>query len=267
VTSAPSPTVTHRGPAQTLDLLDTDELFARRSGGDQLARDELVRRFLPLARKLARRYVGAREPLEDLVQVASLGLVKAVDRFDPNREIAFSSFAVPTIVGELKRYFRDLGWSVHVPRGAQEMALRVAQVSQQLSAHTGRAPTPVELAQFLEWSIEEVVDALEAGAAHHAASLDAPSDTGEGESGTLVQSIGGEDAGYDLVDARVTIASAARLLPARERRVLWLRFVDDLTQTQIADQIGVSQMQVSRILRRAVQRLAELAGDEASPLP
>jgi RNA polymerase sigma-B factor len=266
VTNAPSPTVTHRGPAQTLDLLDTDELFARTSRGDQLARDELVRRFLPLARKLARRYVGAREPLDDLVQVASLGLVKAVDRFDPDREIAFSSFAVPTIVGELKRYFRDLGWAVHVPRGAQEMALRVAHVSQQLSARTGRAPTPVELAQFLEWSIEEVVDALEAGAAHHTASLDAPSDSGEGESGTLVQSIGGEDAGYDLVDARVTIASAARLLPARERRVLWLRFVDDLTQTQIADQIGVSQMQVSRILRRAVQRLVELAGEEASPL-
>jgi RNA polymerase sigma-B factor len=250
--------------SSALDLLDTDELFARSSSGDQLARDELVRRFLPLARKLARRYVGAREPLEDLTQVASLGLVKAVDRFDPEREIAFSSFAVPTIVGELKRYFRDLGWSVHVPRGAQEMALKVSQASHQLATRTGRAPTPHELAQFLEWSVEEVVDALEAGAAHHAASLDAPSDAGDGDAGTLVQSIGGEDEGYELVDARLTIVAAARQMPPRERRVLWLRFVDDLTQTQIAERIGVSQMQVSRILRRALQRLGELAGDEES---
>jgi RNA polymerase sigma-B factor len=144
------------------------------------------------------------------------------------------------------------------------MALKVSHASQTLATRTGRAPTPGELAQFLEWSVEEVVEALEAGAAHHSASLDAPSDNGEGEAGTLVQSIGDEDAGYELVDARVTIAAAARLLPARERRVLWLRFVDDLTQTQIADQIGVSQMQVSRILRRALQRLSEVAGGDGS---
>src|SRR6202040_321367 len=121
----------------TQEPVGSDELFARwHKHQDRAARDELVRRFLPLARKLARRYVGAREPLEDLVQVACLGLVKAVDRFDPSREIAFSSFAVPTIVGELKRYFGDLGWSVHVPRGAQEMALKVSQTSQQLASHT-----------------------------------------------------------------------------------------------------------------------------------
>jgi RNA polymerase sigma-B factor len=227
---------------------------------DRAARDELVRRFLPLARKLARRYAGAREPLDDLVQVASLGLVKAVDRFDPTRDIAFSSFAVPTILGELKRYFRDLGWSVHVPRGAQEMALKVEQVRQQLAARSGRSPSVHELAQYMEWSVEDVVQALEAGSAHHSVSLDAPTDNGEGEVGTLGASIGRDDESFEAVDARVTIAAAARQLPARERKVLHLRFIDDLTQTQIAEEIGVSQMQVSRILRRALSELQELVG-------
>src|SRR5579863_3775896 len=144
---------------------DSTELFERwQQHGDRTARDELVTRFLPLARKLARRYAGAREPFEDLLQVASLGLVKAVDRFDAERGTAFSSFAVPTILGELKRYFRDLGWSVHVPRGAQEMALKVAQASQQLATRTGRSATPAELAQLLEWSVDDVIEALEAGA-------------------------------------------------------------------------------------------------------
>ena len=159
----------------SLESLDSDDLFLRWHGQrDPRARDELVRRFLPLARKLARRYAGAREPIDDLIQVASLGLVKAVDRFDPTREIAFSSFAVPTIAGELKRYFRDLGWSVHVPRGAQEMALKVEQARQQIVSRGGRSPSVNELAQYLEWSVEDVLDALEAGSAHHSVSLDAP---------------------------------------------------------------------------------------------
>ncbi len=248
----------HASPIATVA---SDQLFRRwKRHQDQAARDELVRRFLPLARKLARRYAGAREPLDDLVQVASLGLVKAVDRFDPSRDIAFSSFAVPTILGELKRYFRDLGWSVHVPRGAQEMALKLEQARQHLASLNGRPPTAHALAQYLEWSLEDVVDALEAGSAHHAVSLDAPTDSGDGEVGTLAQSLGEEDSSYESVEARVTIAAAAKLLPARERRVLHLRFVEDLTQTQIAERIGVSQMQVSRILRRALGELQELAG-------
>jgi RNA polymerase sigma-B factor len=239
--------------------IDTNELFEQwREHGDRRARDELVERFLPLARKLARRYAGAREPFDDLLQVASLGLVKAVDRFDPERGTAFSSFAVPTILGELKRYFRDLGWSVHVPRGAQEMALRVEDAYQKLTSKDGRAPSVGVLAEFTELSIEDVLEGLETAAAHHSVSLDAPHDDGEGGSGTLGDTFGEDEDGFELVDASVTIAAAARSLSARERRVLMLRFVEDRTQTQIAELIGVSQMQVSRILRGALEKLREL---------
>ncbi|HEY1523663.1 MAG TPA: SigB/SigF/SigG family RNA polymerase sigma factor [Solirubrobacteraceae bacterium] len=235
------------------------ELFTRwRKFEDQTAREELVERFLPLARNLARRYAGAREPFDDLLQVASLGLVKAIDRFDIDRGAAFSSFAVPTILGELKRYFRDLGWSVHVPRGAQEQALKVQEAQERLTTKTGRPPSVNELAEYLELSIEDVLDAVETAAAHHSASLDAPRDDGDDESGTLVDVLGKVDGRYELVDETVTISAAARQLSARERKVLALRFVHDLTQTQIAEQIGVSQMQVSRILRRALNQLREL---------
>ncbi len=250
---------------ETLAIPKTDsgDLFVRwQKHGDQRAREELVERFLPLARKLARRYAGPREPFEDLMQVASLGLVKAVDRFDTQRGTAFSSFAVPTILGELKRYFRDLGWSVHVPRGAQELALKVEEAQQQLTTKTGRPPSVQDLALYLEMSIEDVLEALETASAHHSTSLDAPREDGEEESGSLADAFGEEDERYELIDASVTIATAARQLSARERRVLVLRFVEDLTQTQIADQIGVSQMQVSRILRRALSRLRELTQSE-----
>jgi RNA polymerase sigma-B factor len=236
-----------------------DVLFVRwQQHRDRQARDELVRRFLPLARKLARRYSGAREPFDDLLQVASVGLVKAIDRYDLERGTAFSSFAVPTILGELKRYFRDLGWAVHVPRGAQELAVKVEAAQQQLSARGNRAPTVPELAEYLELSIEDVLDALETSRAHHAASLDAPYDDDEGESGTMVESFGDVDPSLLSADARVTIVAAARQLPRQEREVLALRFVHDLTQTQIADRVGVSQMQVSRVLRRAISNLSEM---------
>lgn len=213
---------------------------------------------MPLARKLARRYQGAREPLEDLVQVASLGLVKAIDRFDADRGTAFSSFAVPTILGELKRYFRDLGWAIHVPRGAQERALKVEEVQRKLTVANGRTPTVLQLAEYMELSVEEVLDALEAAAAHHAISLDTPRDDGEGDTGTLADAFGEEDKRFEQVDAGVSIADAAQSLTERERQVLALRFVEDQTQTQIAEIVGVSQMQVSRILRRALSRLSEV---------
>ncbi|HUZ29633.1 MAG TPA: SigB/SigF/SigG family RNA polymerase sigma factor [Solirubrobacteraceae bacterium] len=243
------------------DQGENHELFDRwQQFGDQRAREELVQRFLPLARNLARRYAGAREPFDDLLQVASLGLVKAIDRFDTGRGAAFSSFAVPTILGELKRYFRDLGWSVHVPRGAQERALKVQEAQERLTTRTGRPPSVADLAEYLELSLEDVLDALEAAAAHHSASLDAPLEDGEEESGTLVDAFGQDDPHYELVDDTVTISAAAQQLSARERRVLRLRFVKDLTQTQIAADIGVSQMQVSRILRRALSNLRELTG-------
>jgi RNA polymerase sigma-B factor len=239
--------------------VENRELFIRwRKFDEQAAREELVQRFLPLARNLARRYAGAREPFDDLLQVASLGLVKAIDRFDIDRGAAFSSFAVPTILGELKRYFRDLGWSVHVPRGAQEQALKVQEAQERLTTRTGRPPSVNELAEYLELSIEDVLDALETSAAHHSASLDAPHEDGDEESGSLVDILGKVDRRYDIVDETVTISAAARQLSVRERKVLALRFVHDLTQTQIAEQIGVSQMQVSRILRRALSQLREL---------
>ena len=247
-------------------LTDNRDLFLRwQRDRDQRAREELVDRFLPLARNLARRYAGAREPFDDLLQVASLGLVKAIDRFDVDRGAAFSSFAVPTILGELKRYFRDLGWSVHVPRGAQEQALKVQEAQERLTTKTGRPPTVHELAVYLELDVEDVLDALETAAAHHSASLDAPREDRDDESGSLVDVFGQVDRRYELVEETTTISVAARELSARERRVLALRFAGDMTQTQIADEIGVSQMQVSRILRRALARLRELTqADELS---
>jgi RNA polymerase sigma-B factor len=231
---------------------------------DHAARDELVDRFLPLARKLARRYTGAHEPFEDLLQVASYGLLKALDRFDVDRGTAFSSFAVPTIVGELKRYFRDLGWSAHVPRGAQELALKVQRAQDKLTTKTGRSPTVAELAQYLELSIEDVLEGLEAAAAHHSSSLDAPHDDGDDESETLVDTIGQDDAGFQLVEDLTTVATAMQTLPERERQVLQLRFFEDRTQSEVAEQIGVSQMQISRILRRAIATLNGLTLPETS---
>jgi RNA polymerase sigma-B factor len=238
-----------------------DDLFARwQQHGDQAARDDLVERFMPLARSLARRYMGAREPLEDLQQVANLGLLKAIDRFAPEQGNAFSSFAVPTILGELKRYFRDCGWAVHVPRGAQEMALRVEHAQQRLAGASGRSPSVSELAEHLEWSVEQVLEALEAGSAHHSISLDAPSESDGEEHQTLGDSIGSADRQLESVEESVTFAAAARTLGEREQRVLMLRFVEDRTQTEIAAELGVSQMQVSRILRRAVEHLREHTG-------
>ena len=250
------------------DQAESRELFVRwQRDGDARAREELVRRFLPLARKLARRYSGAHEPSEDLLQVASLGLVKAIDRFDIDRQTAFSSFAVPTILGELKRYFRDLGWSVHVPRGAQELALKVEEAQQKLTSKSGRPPSVPELAEYLELSVQDVLEALETAEAHHAASLDSPRDEGESEGGTLADAFGQIDQRFELIDAKVTIAEAAKHIGQRERHVLLLRFGEDLTQSQIASMIGVSQMQVSRILRRAIAQLSELTQADWQPEP
>jgi len=243
-------------PAHTVDSV---ELFARwRRFRDRRARDELIERFLPLARKLARRYVQSSEPYEDLVQVASLGLVKAVERFDPDRGFAFSSFAVPTIVGELKRYFRDTAWALHVDRGAQERVRRITDAQQKLSSRTGRMPTVDELAQYLEMSQEAVLDGLQTAEAYGAVSLDAPLAGEEDEETSRLDAIGEEDERLDLVDQHAAIFAAARHLPNREREILFLRFGEDLTQSEIAERVGVSQMQVSRLLRRSLQRLREL---------
>jgi RNA polymerase sigma-B factor len=231
--------------------------------GDIAARDALVERFMPLARSLARRYDRSSEPFDDLVQVACLGLVKAVDRFDVERGHAFASFAVPTILGELKRYFRDSGWAVHVPRGPQERALKVEEAQQRLTLRSGRAPTVSEIAEYLEMPIEDVLGALQAAQAYDALSLDAPRPSQDGDSETYGESLGEEDDRFELIDADVTVAEALRQLPERERRVLQLRFVEDLTQTEIAKRVGVSQMQVSRLLRRALDQLREITDADA----
>lgn len=239
----------------------TRELFERwQRDKDPHARECLVECYLPLARKLATRYRGrGGEPFDDLLQVASLGLLKAIDRFDTNRGTAFSTFAVPTILGELKRYFRDTGWSAHVPRGLQELALKVQEAEQAISSRLGRSPTAAELALYMEVSVEEVLDGLEAAAAHHATSLEVPHDELDGEWRSLSDVLGQDDPCFEQIDASLTVASAAGGLSERELRVLEMRFSGELTQSEIAKRIGVSQMQVSRILRGALAHLRELA--------
>jgi RNA polymerase sigma-B factor len=252
------------GGGALLGVADSDVLFARwRHDRDRRARDELIERFLPLAHKLARRYSRSSEPYEDLVQVACLGLVKAVERFDPDRGFAFTSLAVPTILGELKRYFRDSSWALHVERGAQELARQIIAAQHALSARSGRAPTVHELSQYLELSEEVVIDGLQVAEAYEAVSLDAPPSERDG-SATRLETIGAYDDELELVDEAATIFAAARYLPERERRVLYLRFGEDLPQTEIANRIGVSQMQVSRLLRRALAHLRELADEDSA---
>jgi RNA polymerase sigma-B factor len=259
--SMPSSTVRDRDVRLCrAEQISTHALALRwRECGDRWARDALIDRFRPLARRLARRYVTSAEPFEDLVQVASVGLVAAVDRFDPSRGTAFTAFAIPTILGELKRYFRDVGWSAHVPRGAQEMALRVDQASRDLAADTGRAPNVGELAQYLELDTEQVLAGLEAGSAHFAMSLDAPPaapDTEDRE--PLHAYVGDVDDGYAVVEMNASLAAAIPRLPYLERRALSMRLERDLKQSEIGAQLGCSQMQVSRLLRRATARLREM---------
>ncbi len=245
----------------TLTTVSSAELFKRwRTARDRHARDVLIERFLPLARKLARRYLGSNEPYEDLVQVASLGLVKAVERFDPDRGFAFTSFAVPTIVGEIKRYFRDTAWALHVDRSAQERARKIADARREIGAQRGRAPTVGELSEYLECSHEAVLDGLQIGEAYDTVSLDAPRAAEDGPA-SRIEALGNEDDRLGLVDDQATIFAAAQHLPQRERQILFLRFGEDLTQTEIAERVGVSQMQVSRLLRKSLQRLRELTND------
>lgn len=237
---------------------DEQQLFARHQQGDMLAREELVRRFMPLARSLARRYDRSSEPFEDLLQVASLGLLKALDRFDPALGHPFASFAVPTILGEMRRHFRDAGWSVHVPRGSQERALKVRDAQERLANLRGRAPTVNELAEYLELDQEEVIDALQAIQAYESLSLDAPRPGATDEATSYGDAMGEEDARYELVELDATVSAVLGRIPQRERQILRMRFVDDLTQTEIAARVGISQMQVSRLLRRSLDQLRAL---------
>jgi RNA polymerase sigma-B factor len=227
--------------------------------GDPAAREQLVERFLPLARQLARRYQRGGEQLDDLVQVASLGLLKAIDRFDPARETAFSSFAVPTILGELKRHFRDKGWSVRVPRDLQEMAVRVDRVADEMAREIGRAPTPGEIAERTGASLEQVLEAREASAAYRAVSLDRPRSEDDEDGDSYADAFGAEDPGFGLAEDSATVDRLMRVLTDREREVLRLRFEEDLTQSEIGQRVGVSQMHVSRLIRQSIARLRDEA--------
>jgi len=234
-------------------------LFVRwQQHGDAAAREVLLRRYMPLARSLARRYGRSSEPFEDLLQVAALGLLKALDRYDAERGHQFASFAVPTILGEMRRYFRDSGWAVHVPRAAQELALRVRDAQERLANDHGRAPTVNRLAEYLELDTEDVIDALQIVEAYATVSLDAPRQGGDDEIVAYGTTFGEDDERYELVELDMTLTAVLKHLQPRERLILHLRFVEDLTQTEIAERVGISQMQVSRLLRRSLERLRTL---------
>ncbi|MDQ3935188.1 MAG: SigB/SigF/SigG family RNA polymerase sigma factor [Actinomycetota bacterium] len=230
-----------------------------RRNGEDAARDELVERFLPLARQLARRYARPNEPIDDLFQVASMGLLKAIDRFEPARGNAFSTFAVPTIVGELKRYFRDTGWAVHVPRPIQERIGQVNRAINDLSRDTGRSPTPAEVSAKLEMSVEEVLEALDAAKAFDAVSLDMPRGSDGDDGAAYADTVGAPDDRFEMVEYNAVIGPTMAALPDRDRLILRLRFERDLTQSEIAERLGISQMHVSRIIRRSLDRLRTVA--------
>ena len=225
---------------------------------DPALREQLVMTYLPLARTIARRYQSPRVPTEDLVQVATVGLLKAVDRFDAGRGVAFSSYAVPTMVGEVQRHFRDHTWGVRPPRDLQERAQRVLGANRTLSAELGRPPSAGEIAERLSLSLEDVVEALQASDARDATSLDRPRVIGE-EGDTLADTIGGEDSDYERVEDAITANLLMSELDTREREIIRLRFHEDLTQSEIGERIGCSQMHVSRLVRGAIAKLSAAA--------
>ncbi|HZO37174.1 MAG TPA: SigB/SigF/SigG family RNA polymerase sigma factor [Solirubrobacteraceae bacterium] len=219
--------------------------------GDRAARDQLAEEMLPLARALASRYSGRGEPLDDLVQVACIGIMKAIDGFDLTREVRFSSYATPTVLGEIKRHFRDKTWAMRVPRGLQEMQLVVARARDTLTTTLGRSPNVQELADAVGAPFEEVLLTIQSQDARRTRSLEEP----VGEDMTLADAVGDRDPDLARAEIRVLLDGALNVLTERDREVLRLRFADDLTQTEIAERIGVSQMQVSRLIRQSLARL------------
>ena len=236
--------------------------------GDRKARDELITMYLPLVRSLARRYASRGEQFDDLVQVGSIGLIKAIDRFDLSRGVELTTYATPNIVGEIKRYFRDKGWSVRVPRGLQELNIRLNKVIDELVPKLQRSPTINELAEAANATPEQVLEALETSQAYNSISLQASPDgqSGEEDAG-LIDYLGGEEEAYDTMEDRTTLAGGFAKLDKRERYILHLRFFEGLTQSQIAERVGISQMHVSRLIRRSLEKLREEIGDLDNPLP
>ncbi|HLL64266.1 MAG TPA: RNA polymerase sigma factor SigF [Micromonosporaceae bacterium] len=220
-----------------------------------VVRDEVIKAFLPMAGYLARRYVNRGEAADDLVQVATIGLIKAVDGFDGDRGAGFSSYAVPTIVGELKRHFRDKSWSIRVPRALQELHLNISRATDTLTQRLGRSPTVTDLARHLSVGEEEILDALDAGRAYNSLSLDAPIPGSDGAH--IADMIGGDDSAIGLVENRLALKPLLAQLPPREQRIIALRFFDNLTQSEIAAQLGISQMHVSRLLSQSLRQLRE----------
>ncbi|MDQ6649390.1 MAG: RNA polymerase sigma factor SigF [Actinomycetota bacterium] len=233
-------------------LAQMDKEDARRSR----IRDELVEMHLPLVEYLARRFRNRGEPLDDLVQVATIGLIKSVDRFDLERGVEFSTYATPTVVGEIKRHFRDKGWAIRVPRRLQELKLALTKATSELSQRNGRSPTVSELAGHLGMSEEEVLEGLESANAYSAVSLDAP-DGGDDDSPAVADSLGVMDDSLEGVEYRESLKPLLERLPAREKKILMLRFFGNMTQSQIAGELGISQMHVSRLLARTLAQLRE----------
>jgi RNA polymerase sigma-B factor len=238
-------------------------LVAYHRDGDQDARERALVELMPLVRALASRYAGRGEPMEDLVQVGSIGLIKAVDRFDVDRGVEFASYAVPTIVGEIRRHFRDKAWAMHVPRRLKELSLRLSRVLDQLTTELGRSPTIAELAEAAGVDEEDAIDAIDSMNAYSTRSLQAPLDDRSDDS--LAERLGTDESGYAEVEDGTLVASGLDALDERERRIVEMRFFDEMTQSQIASEIGISQMHVSRLLRKSLAvmrgRIEEAAAD------
>jgi RNA polymerase sigma-B factor len=251
-----------RAAIRAADRIRTRELFAQLQGSDETdirrrqVRDQLVEMHLPLVEYLARRFRNRGEPLDDLVQVATIGLIKSIDRFDLERGVEFSTYATPTIVGEIKRHFRDKGWAIRVPRRLQEMKLSLTKATAELSQRNGRAPTVAELAKHLELSEDEVLEGLESANAYSAISLDAP-DMADNDSPAVADSLGAVDDALEGVVYRESLKPLLDQLQPREKQILMLRFFGNLTQSQIAADLGISQMHVSRLLARTLAQLRE----------
>jgi RNA polymerase sigma-B factor len=242
----------------TWDKAYTRELFRRyRLEGDESARDELVTMYLNLVKYLASRFRNRGEPVDDLVQVGTIGLIKAIDRFDIDRQVEFTTYATPTIVGELKRYFRDKGWAIKVPRRLQELSFKVNQAVDALTQRLQRSPTIAEIGEYLGVTSEEVLEAMETSEAYNFVSLETDRSSDGSDSFSILEYVGKDDALMAVVEDRATLSAAVSKLSPQEQRVLYLRFFEGLTQTEIANQLDISQMQVSRLLRRTLRVLRE----------
>jgi len=231
-------------------LIDPGSGEAQRS----TARDGLVRLHLPLVEHCARRFRNRGEPFEDLVQVGTIGLIKSVDRFDTERGVEFSTYATPTIIGEIKRYFRDKGWAIRVPRRLQELRMQISSATAELTQSLGRAPTPSELATAIGCSVDDVIEGIESSNAYSTLSLDAGDSTEEG-SMSMLDTMGVDDVGLEHVELRESLKPLLESLPAREKNILMLRFFKNMTQSQIAAEVGVSQMHISRLLNKTLEHL------------